>query len=123
MNKRFTFFPILLILFTLVFSSTTSFAASIKDRMASRLPAITALKDKGVVGENNKGLLEYRSGNRTDQATVNAENQDRSKVYAAIAKKEGVSAALVGERRAKRLAEIGQKGHWFQDAGGNWYQK
>lgn len=123
MHKRFTFFPILLILFTLVFSGTTSFAASIKERMASRLPAITALKDQGAVGENNKGLLEYRSGNKVNQATVKAENQDRSKVYAAIAKKEGVPATLVGERRAKRIAEIGQKGHWFQKADGKWYQK
>ncbi|WP_136796798.1 MULTISPECIES: YdbL family protein [Desulfosediminicola] len=123
MRKKFTFLPILLILFALAIGSTTVLAASIKDRMASRLPTITALKDQGTIGENNKGLLEYRSGNKPEQATVNAENQDRSKVYAAISKKEGVSATLVGERRAKRIAEIGQAGHWFQDGSGKWYKK
>lgn len=98
-------------------------AASIKDRMAARIPAINSLKDQGVLGENNQGFLEFRSSAKPQQQMVDDENRDRGAVYEAIAKKEGVSAALVGQRRAKMIGEIGKSGQWFQRPDGTWYKK
>ncbi len=123
MRSRFKAIPVLVVIFSLLLAVNTLYAASIKDQMAARIPAINSLKDSGLIGENNTGYLEYRSGNQPDQATVNGENSDRRKVYGAIAQKEGVSPVLVGQRRAQMIAEKGKPGHWFQAENGKWYQK
>ena len=107
----------------LLLTGLTAPAASIKDRMLERIPAINALKDKGVIGENNRGYLEYRSADKPEQQLVNNENSDRKAVYQSIAQQQKVDAVLVGQRRAKQIADIGQKGHWFQKPDGTWYQK
>ncbi len=121
-NRRF--FLIIAIALTAVFcGSFTLQAASIKDRMLARIPAINALKDKGTIGENNRGFLEFRTGDRSQQTLVNAENKDRKSVYAAIANKQKVDVALVGQRRAKQISDMGCKGHWFQTPDGSWYRK
>lgn len=112
-----------LVMTVIFLGSYTATAASIKDRMVQRLPAITALKDKGLIGENSKGFLEYRTAQQPEKQTVQAENADRSSVYAAIAKKQGVKPTLVGQRRAKQIAEKGGSGHWFQRPNGEWYKK
>ncbi len=98
-------------------------ASSVKERMAARLPEITQLKDKGLLGENNMGYLAYIKESKPQQDIVEAENADRGKVYAAIARKQGVSVDLVGKRRAKMLFERGKKGYWFQQQDGKWVQK
>ncbi len=98
-------------------------AASIKERMAARIPAINALKDKGTIGENNKGFLEFRTGDKSSAKLVTEENKDRSTVYSMIAKKQGASPALVGQRRAKMIVENGPKGHWYQKPDNSWYKK
>lgn len=110
---------------TLVTLSITSTgqAASIKDRMAARIPAINSLMDTGAIGENNKGFLEYRSGSRPQQDVVNGENKDRDAVYKAIAQKEGASPVLVGERRARMIVQKGKKGRWYQKPDGTWFKK
>lgn len=123
MHSRTRTYSILVLIISLLFSCSTLYAASVKDRMAARIPAINALKDSGIIGENSDGYLEYRTGQQTDKATVDAENVDRKKVYSAIAKNEGASPDLVGQRRAKMIASIGKKGHWFKGADGKWYQK
>lgn len=123
MQKRFVIFPLLMLICLLFTVPAATNAASIKERMASRIPVINSLKDAGVVGENSKGLLEFRSGDKSKQDVVTAENNDRKKVYNAIAKKEGVDSSLVGQRRAKMIASKGKKGHWFQKADGKWYRK
>ena len=98
-------------------------AESIKDRMVARLPAINSLKSQGLIGENNQGLLEYRTNKKPQQDVVGGENKDRQAVYGAIAKKQGVDPALVGTRRAKQIADIGSPGQWFQKPDGTWYKK
>ncbi|MFW2366250.1 MAG: YdbL family protein [Desulforhopalus sp.] len=110
---------------TLVTLSITSagHAASIKERMAARIPAINSLMDAGAIGENNKGFLEYRSSAKPQQDVVNGENKDRNAVYKAIAQKQGASPALVGERRAKMIAQKGKKGRWYQKPDGTWFKK
>lgn len=98
-------------------------AASIKDRMAERIPAINSLKDQGVIGENNKGYLEYRVAKKIEEKLVADENVDRSAVYHAIGKNQGASPELVGQRRAKMIVESGKSGHWFQKPDGTWFKK
>jgi len=106
-----------------LFLVTVAHSASIKDRMAARIPEINTLKDQGVIGENNKGFLEYRSGSHPQPALVQAENADRATVYAAIGKSQGAPAALVGQRRAQMIVQNGQAGHWYQKPDGSWYKK
>lgn len=124
MLKKTTITPfILLFLATFLLSVSVAQSASIKDRMAARIPAINGLKDKGAIGENNKGFLEFRGKKQPQKNVVNAENGDRRKVYQAIGKKQGASAALVGQRRAKTIAAKSKAGHWLQKPDGGWYKK
>lgn len=99
-------------------------AATINSRMAERLPALDALKERLVVGENNRGFVEARgslSGN--DGEIVAAENSDRGAVYALIARSQSTSADAVGRARARQIAERSKPGLWLQAADGTWYQK
>lgn len=100
-----------------------AFADDIKDRMKNRLPVILELKSKGIVGENNKGYLEFVGGKSEKADVVAAENEDRKTVYAAIAKQQGTTVELVGQRRALQISQKAGSGDWLQDAGGSWYQK
>ena len=101
----------------------TAFADDIKARMKNRLPVIKKLKAEGIVGEDNKGYLQFVGGNKAKTDVVAAENKDRKTVYTAIAKQQGTTAELVGKRRALQIAKKAVPGEWVQDAGGNWIQK
>jgi len=122
MHNR-TIFIVIAAVAALFFTGLSTPAASVKDRMLGRIPAINALKDKGAIGENNRGYLEYRSANKPQPELVNGENKDRRAVYQSIAKNTKVDVGLVEQRRAKQIADIGQKGHWFQKPDGSWYKK
>jgi hypothetical protein len=124
MSKNFFFiYSLFIFIACSLFMVTIGHSASIKDQMAARIPAINALKDQGSIGENNKGFLDFRTGDTSQQALVQAENADRAIVYSAIGKSQGAPPALVGERRAKMIAENGQAGHWYQKPDGSWYKK
>lgn len=98
--------------------------AALRTRMDQRLPAILALKDKQVIGENNRGYLEVRGAAANDaQQVVSEENSDRRKVYAALAGQTGSSADEVGKQRAQQLASLAKRGHWIQESSGDWRQK
>jgi uncharacterized protein YdbL (DUF1318 family) len=123
MKKKATV-TILSILFCIVFAAGAfASAKEIRDRMISRLPEIKALKAKGLVGESNKGYLEFVGQQKEKQDVVTAENQDRQKVYQAISKQQGTTAELVGKHRAIQIAAKAQPGTWLQDADGKWYKK
>ncbi len=121
-NKVFKMTSLLLLLGILVFG-VSAFAEDIKSRMIARLPAIKALKAKGIVGENNKGYLQFIGKNKEKEDVVNAENSDRKAVYSAIAKQQGTTVDLVGKHRAIQIAKKAEGGEWLQDANGKWYQK
>ena len=91
--------------------------------MKNRLPEIVTLKDKGILGETNRGYLQFPGSAKEKEDIVNAENSDRKKVYEAIAKQQGVTIEVVEKRRALQIAEIAKPGHWLQDEAGKWYQK
>ena len=124
MRKNLYYFSLL---FIVVVSSllvvVSAQSATIKERMASRIPTINTLKDQGVIGENNMGLLEFRSSNKSQGQLVADENKDRGLVYEAIGKKQGASPGVVGQRRANMIVENGKPGHWFQKGDGTWYKK
>lgn len=94
---------------------------AIRSRMEQRVSQIDALKTSGVLGENNRGFLEVRSGD--DQGVAAAENADRATVYAALAKKTGATADSVGKARAKQIAGASAKGVWVQAENGQWAKK
>ncbi len=110
------------ILATIVFSLHV-YAEDIKSRMQSRLPAIKELKTAGVIGENNKGYLEFVGSARKGEGVVQAENSDRKEVYAAIAQQQGTAIEVVGKRRAEQIADRAVSGEWLQNESGNWYKK
>ena len=122
--KRKTIFAILPV-FVLGILITNAYPSSkeIKQRMIERLPVIKSLKDKGIVGENNKGYLEFVGKKKEKADVIKAENKDRKLVYKAIAKQQGTTAAVVGKHRAVQIANKAQLGEWLQDAKGKWYQK
>jgi uncharacterized protein YdbL (DUF1318 family) len=123
MRARIIGAAVFLLMLGVFASASGSSAGDIKARMKGRLPVVKALKAKGVVGENNKGYLEFRGGNREKVDVVNAENADRKKVYTAIAKQQGTTADTVGKRRALQIAKKAKTGEWIQGESGKWNQK
>ena len=98
--------------------------AGIKERLAKRLPAVNRLKAAGLVGENNKGLLEPKGKlSASDAKIVNEENADREKIYAMLAKKLGQNVELVRKRRAAQKIQRSKAGIWLQKPDGAWYKK
>jgi len=97
---------------------------TVKARIEQRLDSLTALKDRGAAGENNRGFLEARGGaTGADQKLISDENADRRTVYADIARNTGATPDSVGRQRAQQIAGIAKRGHWIQDASGAWRQK
>lgn len=99
-------------------------AQTIKENMQKRRPVIGALLKKGVIGEANTGFLAVL-GTVSDEEkkTVEAENQDRKTVYAAIARQQKAAPELVGQRRAKQIADRAPAGTRIQNADGKWQTK
>jgi uncharacterized protein YdbL (DUF1318 family) len=107
----------------MVSAATLAPADDIKSRMLKRLPEIQALKDNGVIGEGRYGFLHFRKAAPDKKALVAAENADRREVYKQIAAEQGVSVEVVGQHRARQIAQRAKSGEWLQDANGNWYKK
>jgi len=123
LNKKSTIVSLLLcLLFVLSSSVFAGSSSDLKERMRARLPEINKLKNSGIIGEGNDGLLHF-VGNASNNVIVQAENDDRQKVYNAIARQQGTTPQLVGNRRALQISEIASPGTWLQDSTGNWYQK
>ena len=96
----------------------------LKQRLEQRLPALDDLRQRQILGENNRGFLEVR-GRATDEETqlVEAENRDRAEVYAVIARRSETTADTVGRTRAMKIAANSVRGALVQDADGNWAVK
>ena len=126
MIPRYPVFKLTLLLIGIsLLWAPSGWANKIAKRMKARIPAIAQLKANGAVGENNKGYLEFKIKKPTqeDADLIAAENQDRSKVYSAIAKQQGTTAENVGKRRAAQIEKKAQPGEWVQNADGEWYRK
>ncbi len=104
------------------------------DSRAQRLEPITRYKSAGVLGENNKALLEIRSlDSLTDlrqraeaQRLLKEENDDRARLFTEIAAAQGVDSSQlpkIQETYAGTLREKASPGDWIQLADGTWTQK
>jgi uncharacterized protein len=97
---------------------------AVRARMEKRISAIDALKERHVVGENNRGYLEPRGNvSAVEEGTISDENADRRAVYGAIAAQQKIDTETVGRRRAGQIAINSTRGVWLQEPNGNWYQK
>lgn len=97
---------------------------AVKARMEQRQSTVDVLKDRGLLGENNRGLLEPRGSlTPADEKVMSDENADRTQVYAAIAAQYGSSAEQVGRTRAQKIAISSKRGVWIQSQDGAWSQK
>ena len=123
MKNKIFIITVSLVIVSFLFSSASAFGESIKARMKARLPVILELKDKGVVGEDKNGYLQFVGQNKEKEDVIAAENADRKKVYSHIAEQQGTTTQLVGERRALQIAKKAKPGTWLQDQAGKWYQK
>lgn len=122
-------FAMMMVALAFAFTATAVYAdtsAEIQARMKERAPTVRKLKSEGKIGEDNKGYLGYPSASGKDAETdkvVTAENADRKKVYAAIAKKEKTTTEAVGERRAIQNAQNAKAGEYVQGKDGKWTKK
>jgi uncharacterized protein YdbL (DUF1318 family) len=121
LNRVITILSVFIL--AVVITNANSASDSIKQRMIDRLPIIKALKDKGFVGENNAGYLEFIGDQKEKADVVATENKDRKAVYEAIAKKQGTTPEVVGKHRAAQISSKAPAGEWLQDANGKWYKK
>jgi len=113
----------LLIAGLLIFTVTAAWGQDIKARMRARLPELVVLKAEGVIGENNQGYLSILKAPTDKEAVISAENDDRRKIYTAIAKKQKTTPALVGQRRALQIAQKAESGTMIQGRDGQWGPK
>lgn len=97
---------------------------AVKARMERRQPAVDALRDRQLAGENNRGYLEARgSVSGTDQQTISEENADRRVVYQGLAAQTKTDAETIGRKRAQTIASLSKRGVWVQSPRGEWAQK
>jgi uncharacterized protein YdbL (DUF1318 family) len=106
--------------------------------MGARIADIDRLRESGVVGEGNKGLLVVREGTLTpaDQKLVSMENENRKTVMNGMTKaiirinrvpENEANLKQVGPQAVDQFAAIrrdsAKKGWWIQDVNGNWARK
>ena len=99
-------------------------AKSAQVRMKSRIKAVGQLKLTGLAGEDKQGLLSSRSKlTEKQQDLLDAENKDRSIIYAVFAKKFNVPVKQVALSRAAKIQKIAKVGTWIQAKDGSWAKK
>ncbi|MGC8723484.1 MAG: DUF1318 domain-containing protein [Acidobacteriota bacterium] len=107
-------------------------------RIGARMARVDALRQAGLVGEGNDGLLKPRQAipDRRDQRTIEEENADRLVVIRGLAKAallaqgEAVTAAALSRVEPDAAAtfaslrrEKAQAGWWIQMPDGSWRKK
>lgn len=92
-------------------------------RIQARQGELADLKEKGAIGENNRGYTEVRESVRGADTVSSAENRDRGIIYDILASRTGTTADAVGRARAKQIAAQSRPGVWVQDESGRWSRK
>jgi hypothetical protein len=107
-------------------------------RMAARLSRVNALRDEGLVGEGNDGMLHPRGqvDNRRDQRTIEDENADRRIVIHGLAKASLQAQGLKADSQnldrvlpdaaatfAALRRDKAHSGWWVQKPDGSWKRK
>lgn len=106
--------------------------------MGARISDTDRLRDSGVVGEGNGGLLVLREGKLSpaDQKLTDLENENRKTVMRGMAKaiirlnkqpENEANLKQVTPQAVEQFASIrrdsAKKGWWIQDSSGNWLKK
>lgn len=108
----------------LVIPAFANDVAAAKQRIAARQAQVDRLKSSGLIGEANTGLLAERGSlDGAQKGLIAAENADRKILYAAVAAKSGLPAAVVGKRRADQIRAGSAAGIWIQQPDGSWKKK
>jgi uncharacterized protein len=121
-NRQLTALIILVFMGLSVFSGPV-LAQGIKERMKSRLPVIAELKKQQIVGENNRGYLDFVGSRKSHEAVIAQENQDRKIIYSQIAAQQNTDLRVVEKNRALQLAERAAPGTYVQKPDGTWVLK
>lgn len=82
-------------------------------------------KEQGLVGEANTGYIAAvnQAANPEVMALIKDVNAQRKSKFEATAKKTGTSMSQVANRFYELAVQKTEKGHYYQDAGGNWRKK
>ena len=106
------------------------YTPEVKNALASRKARFSQIKEyrrKGVIGEDNKGLLQIRSAATSEvKRLVREENRDRMTIYQALVRQNNMppdQLKLVQEQFAAVRREKANKGEWIQLPNGNWIRK
>jgi len=91
--------------------------------MKQRLAIIKGLKNKGLVGESNQGLLAFVTEKKVAEEVINQENAERLKTYQKIAKEQDVAPEDVGRQHAVQIAKEAKPGEMIQNEEGKWTRK
>ena len=103
--------------------------AEVIERMKQRVDEIAQLKEDHVVGETRDGYLAVVNPPESKEAweqadkLVQAENQDRTTIYKAVAERTDTSVEQVALQRARQIYENSEEGVLLQNMDGTWYKK
>lgn len=86
---------------------------------------IGAAKDQGLVGEANNGYIAavQTPASAEVRALIADVNGKRKATFEETAQKTGVTTVQVANRFYELAVEKTAKGHYYQDASGNWVKK
>lgn len=107
---------------------TPEVMAAIKSRR-ERFPQVQQWKERGCIGENNRGLLEARPGQACGpevRGLIAAETRDRMIIYRTLVEQNNMppeELMRVQAAFAKIQRENAGRGQWIQSAGGQWTKK
>ena len=96
------------------------------DGRKARNDQMQSLKDKGIVGENNKGYVQLLVEGQGGKGLVNAENHDRKVIYEAIVEQNNLDAEAIKAVEkvfAQERRDRAKPGEKIQEEAGNWITK
>ncbi len=101
----------------------TSLAMADLESMRARIPQITELKDKGVIGEQADGFLGVVKPDGAAQAVVDAENKDRRAEYEKRAASQGQTLDVLAKVLGSARLDKEKPGRMIRGASGTWTAK
>ena len=96
------------------------------DGRRNRFDQLRALKEKGLVGENNRGYVEALGDDPQAKTIVDEENNDRRFIYKTIVEQNNLSPDAISTIEtvfAQVQRDKANPGDKIQDAGGSWIKK
>ncbi|MEX2215700.1 MAG: DUF1318 domain-containing protein [Phycisphaeraceae bacterium] len=126
MNRRL-FMMMLLAGATALMSTTAARAdekSDLQARFKERFARLSQLRGDGTVGETWEGWVKsLKEAAPEIAALIEAENTDRAKLCAIIAKEIGATPEEVGRRNALRIFRSAEPNHYLMTDNGKWVQK